>query len=86
MMRISLVYASAPRTVHETVLEVPDGSTLAQALTQSGWREEFPETATLPVGVWNHRATRETLLREDSPEQIDSWNRVWAFLERHVKP
>lgn len=70
MMRISLVYASAPRTVHETVLEVPDGSTLAQALTQSGWLQQFPETATLPVGVWNHRATRETLLREGDRVEI----------------
>jgi hypothetical protein len=25
---------------------------------------------------------RTTLERDDSPEQIDSWNRVWAFFER----
>jgi len=36
--------------------------------------------------TFSRRVNRETLLREDSPEQIDSWNRVWAFLERHVKP
>ena len=36
--------------------------------------------------TFSRRVNRETLLREDSPEQIDSWTRVWAFLERHVKP
>ncbi|MCU0633597.1 MAG: S9 family peptidase, partial [Gemmatimonadaceae bacterium] len=28
------------------------------------------------------RVNRQTLLRDDSPEQVDSWNRVWAFFER----
>jgi hypothetical protein len=28
---------------------------------------------------------RETLLREGSPEQIDSWNLVWAFFEKHLR-
>ncbi len=36
--------------------------------------------------TFNRRVNRETLLRDDSPEQIDSWNRTWAFLERHLKP
>jgi dipeptidyl aminopeptidase/acylaminoacyl peptidase len=30
------------------------------------------------------RVNRETLLRDDSPDQIDSWNRVWAFFDRHL--
>jgi dipeptidyl aminopeptidase/acylaminoacyl peptidase len=30
------------------------------------------------------RVNRQTLLRDDSPDQIDSWNRVWAFFERHL--
>jgi hypothetical protein len=28
----------------------------------------------------------ETLEREDTPEQIDSWNRTWAFFARNLKP
>jgi hypothetical protein len=27
-----------------------------------------------------------TLEREDSPAQIDSWNRTWAFFERTLHP
>lgn len=35
--------------------------------------------------TFNRRTNTETLQRDDSPEQIDSWNRVWAFWEKHLK-
>lgn len=36
--------------------------------------------------TFNRRVNRETLLRDDSPEQVDSWDRTWAFLEKWLKP
>jgi dipeptidyl aminopeptidase/acylaminoacyl peptidase len=36
--------------------------------------------------TFNRRTNRETLERADSPEQIDSWNLTWAFLDRHLRP
>jgi dipeptidyl aminopeptidase/acylaminoacyl peptidase len=36
--------------------------------------------------TFNRRVDRVTLLRDDSPEQIDSWDRTWAFLERWLRP
>ena len=36
--------------------------------------------------TFNRRVNRQTLERDDSPEQIDSWNLVWAFLEKHLQP
>jgi dipeptidyl aminopeptidase/acylaminoacyl peptidase len=36
--------------------------------------------------TFSRRVNRETLERDDSPEQIDSWNRVWTFLEEHLQP
>lgn len=42
-----------------------------------------------PVSVghtFSRRVNRTTLLKEDSPEQIDSWNRVWNFFEWNIKP
>lgn len=45
-----------------------------------------------PVGpasgghTFNRRVNRDTLARDDSPEQIDSWNRVWVFFEGHLRP
>lgn len=35
--------------------------------------------------TFSRRVNRQTLERDDSPEQIDSWNRVWAFFERTLK-
>jgi dipeptidyl aminopeptidase/acylaminoacyl peptidase len=42
-----------------------------------------------PVSVghtFSRRVNRQTLEKDDSPEQIDSWNRVWAFFDRTLKP
>ena len=36
--------------------------------------------------TFSRRVNRETLERDDSPEQIDSWNRVWTFLSEHLQP
>jgi dipeptidyl aminopeptidase/acylaminoacyl peptidase len=36
--------------------------------------------------TFSRRVSRETLEREDSPEQIDSWNLTWAFFEKWLKP
>lgn len=36
--------------------------------------------------TFSRRVNRETLLREDSPEQVDSWNRVWAFFDKWLAP
>ena len=44
-----------------------------------------------PVGrssgghTFNRRVNPDTLEREDSPEQIDSWNRTWAFIDWHLR-
>ena len=31
--------------------------------------------------TFNRRVDARTLERQDTPEQIDSWNRVWTFFE-----
>ena len=36
--------------------------------------------------VFSRRVNPVTRERVDSPEQIDSWNRTWAFFERNLKP
>lgn len=35
---------------------------------------------------FTRRVNRETLERQDTPEQRDSWNRTWAFLEWSLRP
>ncbi len=63
-MNIELAYASAPRRVNTLALIVPAACTVDQALAASGWLREFPELATLPVGIWNLKAARDAVLRE----------------------
>lgn len=36
--------------------------------------------------TFNRRTNPQTLERDDSPDQIDSWNRTWVFFEKHLKP
>jgi dipeptidyl aminopeptidase/acylaminoacyl peptidase len=36
--------------------------------------------------TFNRRVDAKTLEKEDSPEQRDSWNRVWTFFEWHLRP
>jgi dipeptidyl aminopeptidase/acylaminoacyl peptidase len=38
--------------------------------------------------TFSRRATADLTARDDTPQQIDSWNRTWAFFERTlgVKP
>lgn len=36
--------------------------------------------------TFNRRVNTDTLERDDSPDQRDSWNRVWTFFEWHLRP
>ncbi len=36
--------------------------------------------------TFSRRVNRQTLEREDSPEQVDSWNLTWAFFDRWLRP
>ena len=48
---------------------------------------ENPTPGPVSAGhTFNRRTNMETLERDDSPEQRDSWNRVWTFFEWHLRP
>lgn len=65
-MRVSLLYAEAPRTVHEVQIELAEGSTVAQALSASGWVQRFPalQGPEMSMGVGGRRCTEEHVLRD----------------------
>lgn len=69
-MNITLLYASAPRTVHEQTLQVPEACRLGQALALSGWLDLHPEVSMLPTGIWNQKAARETILRDGDRVEV----------------
>lgn len=72
LFRIELVYASAPRQVHEASLQVPEGCTLNEALGRAGWLARFPEIASgeVSLGLWGRRASGQTRLREGDRIEI----------------
>ena len=65
-MRVSLLYAEAPRTVHEAQIELADGATVAQALAASGWARRFPGLLApeVALGVWGRRCASDHVLRD----------------------
>lgn len=65
------MFSPEPRKVEETLLELPEGSTVRQALAASGWLARFPalaavgqSAAEVSLGLWGRKATLETVLRE----------------------
>lgn len=71
-MRITLLYASRPRTVHERPLDVAPGCTLGQALVQADWLTRFPEIEArlLTTSVWGRKAARDHVLREGDRVEV----------------
>ncbi len=63
-MKVVLILAAAPRQVHETELDVPDGATAADALRASGWAERFKDVDGLSLAVWGRRCAPSHVLRE----------------------
>ena len=71
-MKITLMHAPAPREVVEAVLDVPEGSTLRQALEQAGWLQRFPaiEAEALALGIWGRKASWDRVLREGDRVEV----------------
>jgi putative ubiquitin-RnfH superfamily antitoxin RatB of RatAB toxin-antitoxin module len=63
-MRVSLCYASAPRTVLEQVLDLPEGTRADEAVQASGWSAQYPEVTGLTLSVWGRRCGPGQVLRE----------------------
>jgi hypothetical protein len=58
LLRVTVVYSPAPREVREWQLELPLGSTVADAIAASPLRAEFPgiDVDAMPAGVWGRKA------------------------------
>ena len=72
LLHITLIFASAPRTVHEIQLKLPHDTSIVQALAQSGWLSRFPEIKDqdLALGVWGRKVHGHTLLRDGDRVEI----------------
>ena len=65
-IRVTLVFSPAAREVHETVLLLEPGATVAQALRCSGLPAQFPNVITgcLTLGVWGKTVGPDQILQD----------------------
>jgi putative ubiquitin-RnfH superfamily antitoxin RatB of RatAB toxin-antitoxin module len=71
MVRVEVVYAPAPGRIDLTALDLPDGSTVADALRASGVMDRHGLTwEGLSAGIWFKWAEAEALLRDRDRVEI----------------
>ena len=65
-IRVTLVFSPSAREVHECVLSLEPGATVAQALHRSGLLGRFPGVIAdaLTLGVWGKKATPHQVLQD----------------------
>lgn len=71
-IHVTVVYSAVPRQVHEIHLELPDSSSVLQALQVSGLLQRFPELdlGHCTVGVWGRKASPKQVLRDQDRVEI----------------
>jgi len=71
LLHIELAYSPAPRLVRSMALELPAGSTLADALTASGWLAQCGWALdSLRCGVWGRVQPLEHALRDGDRVEV----------------
>lgn len=66
MISVVLVRSPKPRTVEQQSLQLPEGSTLAQALDLAGWNtdSESALASQWTCGIWGRKAASDAVLRD----------------------
>ena len=72
LIRVTVAYSPAAREVWEVELMLPAGSTVKQALQDSGLFERFPDLdpGRAGVGVWGRKATPQQALRDQDRVEV----------------
>lgn len=71
-MEVTVLFSPAARVVHVRRLELPEGATVAEAVTQSGWEAEVcrtPEGEPM-LGVWGRKAPADQVLQPKDRVEI----------------
>jgi putative ubiquitin-RnfH superfamily antitoxin RatB of RatAB toxin-antitoxin module len=65
-VHVTVIFSPGPREVREWPVQLPAGSSVADAIAASGLRQEFPalDLDSLGVGVWGRKAGPRQVLRE----------------------
>ena len=72
VLQVTVVYAPAARQVFETTLQLPDGSTVDDALQASGLTKTFGELTQAPwrVGVWYREVGLDRTLQDQDRVEV----------------
>jgi putative ubiquitin-RnfH superfamily antitoxin RatB of RatAB toxin-antitoxin module len=72
LLRVTVVYSPAARQVHEVQLVLPQGTTVRQALADSGVPSLFPNLnlSTAVLGIWGRKSTPDQVLRDHDRLEI----------------
>lgn len=71
-MRVTVAWSPGPRDVREWALQLPEGSTVRDAVLASGWLQEDASHGVerADVGVWGRRCTGDQVLREGDRVEV----------------
>lgn len=72
LIQVTVAYSPAAREVHEVALTLLTGSSVADALSASGFIARFAELASSPltVGIWNRKVEPSHLLRDQDRVEV----------------
>ena len=72
VINITLVYSPAPRQTRQWQLDLAVGSTVSQAVLQSGVLQEFPDLSleNLKLGIWGKKCSVHQTLADSSRIEI----------------
>ena len=72
LLKVQVSYSPAPRQVDQVALDLPEGSTVADALRASGLLERhgLALDESLSVGIWTKARPLDSLLREADRVEI----------------
>ena len=70
MVKIELVYVAKDRTTVQIKMNIKQGSTVAEAIMESGIYKSHPEARDLPVGIYAKQVSLETVLKDGDRIEI----------------
>ncbi len=63
MVKVELVYSPLSKEILHLRLTLAMGSTVADAIEQSGWLDSHPEIKDLPVGIFAKKVERSKVVK-----------------------
>ncbi len=64
MVKVELVYVPRDEAVIQITMDLQQGTTVAQALKESGLYTRHPETKDLAVGIYAKQVSLDTILKD----------------------